>query len=210
MGRRANDLIGHIFGRLEVVKRGEDYTCKSGKSIGWICKCKCGKEIWARGTALNAGKYQSCGCYRKECMTKHGMSQSTEKIIYNGMIQRCTNLNHDAYHNYGGRGIKVCNRWSNKKTGLINFIKDMGLRPSKYVTLDRINNNGNYSPNNCRWANNNEQATNRRGTLQVILEGKILSFKEFCVLKNINYIRHHKKYKSSNLDINEYIKKFNL
>lgn len=207
---KLKDLKGQTFGRLTVLNRGKDYICKSSMSVVWKCQCECGNILNVRSNQLLSGRTKSCGCFRKERMTTHGLSSSTEKYIYNGMIQRCLNSNHDAYHNYGGRGIKVCDRWSDKEEGFKNFIKDMGLRPSKDYTLDRVDNDGNYAPENCRWATNEEQVVNKRTILKVNYDGKVISFRKFCLLKGLSYAYYHSIYKDSLLTIEEFIREKNL
>jgi hypothetical protein len=158
------NLVGKTFGNLTVVKDTgiRDY------GIVWFCKCKCGKTNNVCSAALNIGNTSSCGCLGSKdrintLATKHGETakgiQTSEYMIYHGMIQRCYNHKHISYKNYGGRGIKVCKRWLDS---FENFLKDVGRKPTNKHTLDRINNNGNYEPSNIRWATYLQQADNRR------------------------------------------------
>jgi hypothetical protein len=157
------DLTGKVFGRLTVLKRGK--TSKWGH-IHWACRCSCGNVKEICGTSLKKKNSSSCGCLQKELLTErnktHGMHGSPEYISWQSMKNRCYNLERDNYHNYGGRGIIVCDRWLNS---FENFYEDMGPRPDDdYYSLDRIDSNGNYEPSNCRWATDEEQIINRRTT----------------------------------------------
>jgi hypothetical protein len=164
---RLINLIGEPFGRLTVLSRGKT---NKHNNIYWFCECSCGNIKEIMGKHLKSGKISSCGCYHKEVMSKlfktHGMTGSSEYITWKSMKIRCYNPDSDRYDIYGGRGIVICDRWLNS---FENFYEDMGLKPSEEHSIDRINVNGNYDPNNCRWATDEEQIINRRTTK---IEGK--------------------------------------
>jgi len=129
-----------------------------------LYKCTCGSLKTVRRDKANHEYTKSCGCLSSELkskrFTKHGEAgRTTEYRSWGAMKQRCYNRWHKAYKNYGGRGIKICKRWLNSYK---NFLKDMGRKPNRNYTLDRINNNGNYRPSNCRWATWKQQQNNKR------------------------------------------------
>lgn len=158
MGDVKINLISERFGRLLVVREGN----RRGYKRYWVCMCDCGNETEVYQNSLKNGDTKSCGCYNKDKAsarrTTHGMSTSKIYRVWAGMIKRCTNPNDSHYIDYGGRGIKVCDRWLDS---FENFYEDMGERPEGF-TLDRVNNDKNYSPENCRWVTKEEQVRNQR------------------------------------------------
>jgi hypothetical protein len=176
-GQRYNRLVA-----LEFVSCG-----RNSQNLRWRFKCDCGREHEALVAHVRRGNTKSCGCLRSEVSTAklitHGMTGSPEYLSWFGMIDRCRNQNNHAYSDYGGRGIRVCDRWENFGT----FLADMGRKPSKKHSLDRIDNNGNYEPINCRWATAREQANNRRNSIEVSFAGQSMPLKEACILAGLKY-----------------------
>lgn len=135
-----------------------------------LYRCYCGKEFTTRKRNVESGRTKSCGCYLKNNPggLKHGLRYSPEYVAWNDMKQRCLNKKKKNYKDYGGRGIKICKQWLSFDC----FYRDMGARPSPNHSLDRINNNGNYDPNNCRWATKKEQNRNTRGNIWIEINGE--------------------------------------
>lgn len=154
---KRKNLVGRRFGRLIVSVLSH---VKHPGTVYWKCSCDCGKESVASTWDLCLGHTKSCGCLRHESRNKtHGMGDSTEYRIWCGMKSRCFNKRDVAFAHYGGRGISVCPRW---RSSFEAFLADMGMRPSPNLSLDRIDNGGNYEPENCRWATRKQQLQNTR------------------------------------------------
>ena len=167
------DLTGNKYGRLTVIEFAGNN--KQHNSM-WKCKCDCGKEVVLRGYSLTSGHTQSCGCYNIEKILernhKHGLRSTRLYTIHFLMVRRCENPNTDDYKNYGARGITVCDSWKGKN-GFINFYKwSMEHGYKNDLTIDRIDNNKGYSPDNCRWVTREVQNNNRRNTRYVTVNGE--------------------------------------
>lgn len=159
MPKKFIDLSGQRFGRLLVLKRIED---DKWGTLRYLCLCNCGRKTVVRGGHLNNGSVRSCGCLLKEGnYSKHRHTKTHIYYVWTDMLRRCNYKKHKRYKDYGGRGIKVCDRWSNKENGFQNFLKDVGL-PGEGLTLDRIDNNGNYETRNWIWATRKQQNRNTR------------------------------------------------
>lgn len=162
------DRIGEKYGRLEIISfdRREVYTHPKRNYFiyYWNCKCDCGNEKSIRYGALTSGNDISCGCVKKARFTIHGMVYSSEYKSWRNMTARCFNIKHKFYKNYGGRGITVCEKWLKFE----GFFEDMGIKPSKEYSIDRIDVNGNYCKENCRWATRKTQDNNKSDNVAVI------------------------------------------
>jgi hypothetical protein len=167
---RCIDLRGQRFGQLVVCERLEN--TKAGRPR-WSCRCDCGGTVAVVGINLKTGNTKSCGCTKctriAAARTRHGASHrgrvTTEYTTWNRIIGRCTNPSNPKFPIYGGRGIRVCDRWATGEDGLSGFecfLADMGRRPPDKSSIDRIDNNGNYEPGNCRWSDPLQQSRNRR------------------------------------------------
>lgn len=188
---KREDLTGQRFGRWVVVEFGD----LRGTHKFWRCKCDCGTEKAVDGKSLKRGISESCGCLRSEIaseratrrMTRHGAAKTgeitPEYCAWSAMIERCRNPNHVQYHDYGGRGIGVCERWM----AFENFIADMGLRPSRRHSIDRIENSGGYEPGNCQWATKQEQERNKRTNRIIEFMGESHPLVVWCERLDMNY-----------------------
>jgi hypothetical protein len=161
MSRALIPLLGKRFGLLTVVERLGNNELGQPR---WLCVCDCGNKIVRLGSNIRPDKrnqFRNCGCLSGTANLSHGHANTPIYRTWSGMIQRCTNPARGDFHRYGGRGIRICSRWFVFE----HFLADMGERPEG-LTLDRINNDGNYEPSNCRWATHVEQMNNTSKHLQ--------------------------------------------
>lgn len=186
------DLTGMQFGRWTVIRReGSDKY----KHPLWMCICECGNESCIAGAALVRGKSLSCGCLQKEMLSNkqatHRMSHTKEHKAWLSIKKRCYKKDSQDYSNYGGRGIKVCNRWLES---FENFFEDMGYAPTPKHSIDRIDVNGDYSPENCRWATPKQQANNTRFNKYVIFNGEKMTLHQVADATGVDYLRLWDRY----------------
>lgn len=176
------DLTGQRFGRLLVIRYVG--TVKTHRS--WECLCDCGNLRVLPGARLRTGNTRSCGCLRIEELvnrtTQHGLCYSSEYATWSHMISRCQNPQNKDYARYGGRGITVCERWQTFE----NFYADMGCRPTPQHTLDRINNDLGYSPENCRWATRLIQGGNTSRVIRITFHGQTHTIREWSQITGIS------------------------
>ena len=187
IARKVKDLTSKKFGHLTVIKMNE----KRGPSnkVMCTCKCDCGNTIVVMSNSLTTGKTVSCGC-RIQNKT-HGMTNNRIYKIWADMKNRCTNINNQSYSDYGGRGISICKEW-NKFENFYEWSKISGY--SDNLTIDRINVDGNYEPNNCRWATYEQQNNNKRNNIYVEFNNEIITLTELSRITNISFMTLRKRY----------------
>lgn len=183
MSRKINILVGSKFSMLLVI----GITKNHRGSRAWRCLCDCGNECIVDAHSLVSGKSKSCGCYKlgmlRSSSKRHNMSGTRTHNIWRGIIKRCTNPRCPAYKSYGGRGINICERWKIFE----NFLADMGEVPSDLHSIERVNNDGNYEPNNCKWIPKSQQGLNTRRTRRITIDGRTQPLSEWCKEINVNY-----------------------
>lgn len=186
MGKLIN-LTGQKFGELTVLERAENNPF--GKTM-WLCKCDCGTVKAVASTFLLTGQTVSCGCKRNNRFLKHNSYKKRLYKVYRGIISRCYEPSNTSYHNYGERGIKVCNEWKNdylvfEKWALENGYDKNAKRGT--CTIDRIDVNGDYCPDNCRWINIHEQCKNKRNNRIYTYNNEKLCLKDWAEKLKMNY-----------------------
>lgn len=175
------NLVGNKYGFWTVIS----YT---GSKSKWLCECSCGGQRAVYSGHLKDGSSKSCGCLMPRGQNhksfKHGMSETPEFKTWLQMLTRCHNPNSKSWKHYGARGIAMCDRW---KTDFLSFYNDMGPKPSPSHSIDRIDVDRGYEPNNCRWATAKEQARNTSRTAWVVFQGRKISLAEACEVSGVNY-----------------------
>lgn len=194
-----NDYIGKKYGRLTILKEGKMAQYGSTKMRKVICQCECGNQKEIDLNSIKRGKSISCGCYMREVSTKnsttHGKTMLKPGVkhpdysIWIKIKGRCLNPNTKCYHHYGGRGIKICDRW---KDSFENFIQDMGWRPNINYSIERIDVNGDYCSENCKWIHKSEQTRNTRRVKLIKYNGNLYCLSDLCRLLKLPYstMRH--------------------
>lgn len=177
------DLSGHSFSYLTVLHR--DINPKH-KRVMWKCVCKCGNTTVVSGCDLKSGHTMSCGCKKFESHNAtHGLSKSRMYYIWDSMVQRCYNPNNKSYNRYGSRGITMCDEWHNSFKSFNEWAMSNGY--SANLSIDRIDNDGNYTPDNCRWVDFETQVNNRRTNIRIQHNGKDLTLAQWCRINGADY-----------------------
>ena len=194
------DLTGMVFGRLTVIECGRDYISPSGRRRpAWKCICECGKEKTICASNLKSGTTTSCGCFQRENMSRlkktHGGYANDESLfrVWCNIRKRCLSAKSHNYTDYGGRGITICEQWISDYTAFREWAVSNGYR--KGLSIDRINVDGNYSPENCRWTNSVTQQNNRRCNINVTYQNQTHTLKEWSRIRDINYQTLYTRYK---------------
>lgn len=187
--RRFRDIEGQKFGRLLIV----GYCGQAGNNRKWFALCDCGTLKIVLANSIIRGLTRSCGCLSLESSQtvnrRHGMSETKVYRCWKAMRSRCSNPNVERYAEYGGRGISVCKRW----LVFENFLDDMGQPPSIEYSIDRIDRNGNYCPENCRWATIQEQNNNQRKNVFITLNGTSQTLAQWCRSLGLKYKTVHNR-----------------
>lgn len=211
--KNVKDLTGQRFGRLTVIGLAETNTRKTY----WICQCDCGNLKRVRSDSLQCGAIRSCGCLKKE-QNETNLNKSAAKIkfeqngfkvggtrlyrIWQGIKKRCNNPNDARFSSYGGRGIKMCKEWENDFLSFYNWAINNGY--DEKLSIDRINNDEGYSPENCRWATNVTQCNNRRTNIKIKIGNTEKTLTQWCKIFGLNYgtiiARYHRSNNNLSLD----------
>lgn len=183
--QRIDVPIGSKFNRLTVI--GDPVMARNTGCLSAVpCLCECGAEVTVDKNKLRTGHTKSCGCLKIETAglhrRTHQMEHSPTHVSWRGMLERCANPNHKGWPRYGGRGIEVCERW---RDSFSDFLADMGERPDG-CSIDRIDNNKNYEPGNCRWATLHEQASNKSNNVYMEIDGVRRTISEWSRITGIS------------------------
>lgn len=178
---RIIDLTGKEFGRILVLSRA---VTRAKKGTRWKCKCTCGTIFFARSWNLRKGNTTSCGCYSAELKFKHGRHPKKLYAVWHHMKDRCFNPNNSRYHRYGGRGITICPEWRYDFAVFREWALTHGYQEG--LTIDRIDNDGNYQPENCRWITNLEQQNNKANSRLITAHGETHTIAEWARILNID------------------------
>lgn len=181
------DISGQKFGRLTAIRHSH---MKNHYSY-WFCRCDCGNFKYIKLDGLTGGQVKSCGCSRKGQNVKHGKSKTKLYKVWSNIKDRCHNKNNKAYPNYGGRGIAVCSEWRNDYKSFYDWSIANGYIEG--LTIDRIDNNGNYEPSNCRWTTDKQQSRNKRSNRNYIINGETRCLMDWCNIYGIRYSMVNKR-----------------
>lgn len=186
MPRKTHNLINRRFGSFVVMSRGEDIVNKNGShSTAWVCQCDCGNIKTVVATSLLSGATKSCGCLALQTRTTHGKSKTRLYNTWTNIKQRCYNPNNNHYKNYGGRGIKMCDEWRYDYDTFEYWAYQNGYNDS--LTIDRICNDGDYTPENCRWVTKVIQDNNKRTNVVIEYNGESHTIMEWSRILDIPY-----------------------
>lgn len=195
MRRKYKDLTGMKFGRLTVIGIDDRGTRKAY----WNCICDCGNAKSVRSDSLQSGAIKSCGCIKKEqdkvnLIKNHKHKQSGTRLykIWQGIKRRCYNVHDSRYHRYGGRGITVCDEWKDDFSVFYEWAIANGY--SDELTIDRKNNDGNYTPDNCKWADAKEQCNNRSTNIRITIGNSTRTLTEWCEIFGLDYKKINARY----------------
>ena len=188
-------MIGKRFGRLTVIAEGD----KSGTSrqARWVCRCECGRITSPiLGNKLRSGETKSCGCYKRDLViersTKHNLCHTRIHNIWVGMKNRCYNPNSPKYHRYGARGIRVCDEWLNNLEAFYDWAMANGYQDD--LSIDRRDNDGNYCPENCRWATSEVQSNNKGHHIMLEINGETKTIAQWARETGLKYRTIHARY----------------
>lgn len=195
----AKNMLGRRAGRLTVISRAPPVIYAGRVYAAWVCLCRCGKQVTAIGSKLRNGHTKSCGCYKIDRLISrsvtHGHSRknrSPEYKIWCSIKQRCYNPQNPHYKNYGGRGIKMSDSWYHSYE---KFFSDIGKRPKGH-SIERVDNNGDYSKENCKWIPFSDQGCNKRNTILVPIHGgKMVSLRRYAEINKLNYLMLYRRFR---------------